>query len=94
MITVLLELVIITHYISVALISIRPTVIIRQPGQALSVECNSSSNTTAVQWILPNNIVKNSPGRLLVIENVTPYESGVYECRVSGESASTNVFIC
>jgi len=95
MITVLLLVfVIVTHYTSLALISIQPTVIIRQPGQELSIECNSSSDTTAVQWTLPNNIVKNSTGRVLVIENVTLYESGLYECSVNGESAGTNVFIC
>lgn len=88
---------IIIHYTSMALVDIQPTVIIRQPGQELSIECNSSSSNATVQWTLPANstfIVRNFTGRLLVIDNVTTYDSGVYQCYVSGESASTNVFIC
>lgn len=89
----LLELLFITHYTSVkALISVQPPMIIRQPGQTLSIECNSSSNAT-VEWTLPNNVVRYGT-RFFIIESVTSDDSGVYKCSVSGESASTDVFIC
>ena len=92
----LLELVIMTQYISEALISIHPEVIIRQPGQELTIECNSSSsNSSTMEWTLPNNTVTMYlVGRRFVIENVTVNNSGVYRCSDGGESASTNVFIC
>lgn len=92
----LLELVIMTQYTSEALISIHPEVIIRQPGQELTIECNSSSSnsSTATEWTLPNNTVMIYLVGRLVIENVTVNDSGVYRCSVGGESASTNVFIC
>lgn len=91
----LLEIVITTHYTAVAAISIHPTMIIKQPGQPLSIECRySSSSNITVQWTLPNNIVRYSTERLLMLESVTSHDSGVYECSVSGESAITDVFIC
>ena len=91
----LLELVIMTQYTSEALISIHPEVIIRQPGQELTIECNSSSsNSSTMEWTLPNNTVMIYLVGRLVIENVTVNDSGVYRCSVGGESASTNVFIC
>ena len=91
----LLELVIMTQYTSEALISIHPEVIIRQPGQELTIECNSSSsNSSTMEWTLPNNTVMIYLVGRLVIENVTVNNSGVYRCSDGGESASTNVFIC
>lgn len=89
----ILPLLLITHYTSVALISIQPAVIIKQPGQTLSIECNSSSTNATVQWTLPNN-VQHFTGRLLVKENISSRDSGVYECSVGGESATTDVYIC
>ena len=88
-----------THYTSKALINIHPAVIMGNPGQEITIECNSSSSNATVQWILPNNTVNTSqqssnPGRFYVVESVTIYDSGVYGCSVEGESASTNVFIC
>ena len=83
-----------THYTSKALINIHPAVIMGNPGQEITIECNSSSSNATVQWILPNNTVPSNPGRFYVVESVTMYDSGVYGCSVEGESASTNVFIC
>ena len=85
-----------THYTSKALVNIHPAVIMGNPGQEITIECNSSSSNATVQWILPNNTVPRYPARerFYVVESVTIYDSGVYGCSVEGESASTNVFIC
>lgn len=90
----LVELVIMTHYTSKALINIHPAVIMRSPGQELTIECNSSSSNTTVRWTLPNNTERYSAGRRYIVESVTVYDSGVYGCSIGGESATTNVFIC
>ena len=84
---------IITWHTSEALINIHPSVITREPGQAFSIECISSSPNATVQWTLPNN-EDNFTDRLLVMESVTVNNSGVYECSVDGESATADVFIC
>ena len=91
----LLVFVIVTCRTSETLLSIRPSVITREPGQtfSLAIECNSQSPNATVQWTLPNQ-VDNITGRLLLVENATANDSGVYECSVNGESATANVFIC
>ena len=90
----LLVLKVITWHTSEALISIHPPVIIRQPGQAFSIECNSSSPNATVQWTLPNNVENFTDRLIIVMENVTVNDSGVYECSVNGESATADVYIC
>jgi len=89
----LLVFVIITCRTSEALLSIHPLVITREPGQTFSLECNSQSPNATMQWTLPNQ-VDNITGRILLVENATANDSGVYECSVNGESATANVFIC
>ena len=91
----LLVLMIIAHNTSEARIDIHPSEIIREPGQAFSIECNSSSPNATVQLTLPNSTIVNFTDRfVLVVKNVISNDSGVYECSVSGESAAANVYIC
>ena len=91
----LLVLMIVTWHASEALISIHLPVVISQPGQTIRLECNSSSPNATVKWMLPNNVGNFTDRPILVMENVTVNDSGVYECSTSdGESATVDVFIC